>query len=806
MGKKATKKLLKKLKGSGQTKQIKGAKSQKVKHAKAKKPVKAVSLATVLKHQNQKKRKRKRTEQAENGVAKTEAAFDIETASSKEKGKKVESDLKLEDMSLDDFLAGGFKTVLDHDSDSDDDAVMPSEEADLDSNDDEEEEKEDNEEEVENKTEDEDVEEKDGESSDDEDEMDNHMKDLEKLKESDPEFYAHLKKNAADLLEFGQDEIENKEDNSGKPAEKKKTLPALKQGQKLLTSALLKRLQTEAFEKKSYDGLKEIASAFKAGTRIADDEVGKEENNLSSSGSKYVIYNPGVLQKVMITTIRKFHAALDDKLNLSKLKPGQLPKESRKWKRQERFIKRFLLDVIHLLKNSTDPSMLRFVLQNCKNYGKFFACFPDTIANKYLKVLLRHFGSNEDEIVRIAAFLRIRQLAVEGPSNFVEKCMKGAYLAFVREAKFAKSEHTAERVAIQAKCLVELFGVDLVAAYGVIFVYLRQLSLILRAALLSKSEESIKSVYCWQFIHCLKLWGAVLSTYPGINVIETNDSKKVIAQHEQQLRPLIYPFIQVVIGTIRLVPASKYYPLRLHLVNVLNALSRTSRYFIPTAPLILDILQTNELFDKKPVATTKAAPDLNFTLRLKKKELRTGVCQQEIVANTLEALENYFECYKLSVGFPEMIFPSLVTLKNFSRKTRVTRWRSEIRELVAKLTKWSDRIKSKRATVSFGPANVTRAAAFSSALEREDHESNLLKKNKAENEITLDQIENQPKDSPSDEESDDDMDDEEHKESKKQLKDNAKEKAKKKQKVEKVVVGTEDVVEDMLELSSSDEE
>mmetsp|Transcript_5923 Transcript_5923/g.7176 ORF Transcript_5923/g.7176 Transcript_5923/m.7176 type:complete len:154 (-) Transcript_5923:148-609(-) len=153
-----------------------------------------------------------------------------------------------------------------------------------------------------------------------------------------------------------------------------------------------------------------------------------------------------------------------------------------------------------------------------------------------------------------------------------------------------------------------------------------------------------------------------------------------------------------------------------------------------------------------------------------------------------------------------MIFPSLVTLKNFSRKTRVTRWRSEIRELVAKLTKWSDRIKSKRATVSFGPANVTRAAAFSSALEREDHESNLLKKNKAENEITLDQIENQPKDSPSDEESDDDMDDEEHKESKKQLKENAKEKAKKKQKVEKVVVGTEDVVEDMLELSSSDEE
>ena len=38
--------------------------------------------------------------------------------------------------------------------------------------------------------------------------MQQHRADLEKLKELDPEFYAHLQENASGLLDFGKDEIE----------------------------------------------------------------------------------------------------------------------------------------------------------------------------------------------------------------------------------------------------------------------------------------------------------------------------------------------------------------------------------------------------------------------------------------------------------------------------------------------------------------------------------------------------------------------------------------------------------------------
>lgn len=80
-------------------------------------------------------------------------------------------------------------------------------------------------------------------------------------------------------------------------------------------------------------------------------------------------------------------------------------------------------------------------------------------------------------------------------------------------------------------------------------------------------------VYNWQYVNSLRLWQNLLS--------ETCN--------KPQLQPLIYPFVQVCIGTLKLVPTAQYFPLRLHLTQILIDLSKDTDIFIPVLPFLLEV-------------------------------------------------------------------------------------------------------------------------------------------------------------------------------------------------------------------------
>ena len=59
----------------------------------------------------------------------------------------------------------------------------------------------------------------------------------------------------------------------------------------------------------------------------------------------------------------------------------------------------------------------------------------------------------------------------------------------------------------------------------------------------------------------------------------------------QELKPLVYPLAQVLLGAVRLVPTPRYFPLRLRCIRALLALGKALNQFIPLSPLLLEMLQ-----------------------------------------------------------------------------------------------------------------------------------------------------------------------------------------------------------------------
>jgi nucleolar complex protein 2 len=106
--------------------------------------------------------------------------------------------------------------------------------------------------------------------------------------------------------------------------------------------------------------------------------------------------------------------------------------------------------------------------------------------------------------VKLAAFLRVRQMATVLPFPFLEECLKALYLAYARNCKFV-TEASLPGLTLMGNCVVELYGLDMTSSYQHAFVYIRQLALHLRSAYTKKTPEALQRVHGWQYVNCLKV-------------------------------------------------------------------------------------------------------------------------------------------------------------------------------------------------------------------------------------------------------------------------------------------------------------
>ena len=78
-------------------------------------------------------------------------------------------------------------------------------------------------------------------------------------------------------------------------------------------------------------------------------------------------------------------------------------------------------------------------------------------------------GGQEEVAMRIAAFVAIRELAVQLPRPFIDVCLKAAYHTCVQSARFV-SVNSISSIRFMQNGVVELFGIDFVASYVIGFV------------------------------------------------------------------------------------------------------------------------------------------------------------------------------------------------------------------------------------------------------------------------------------------------------------------------------------------------
>ena len=534
------------------------------------------------------------------------------------------------------------------------------------------------------------VEENEEESSDsDEDDEDDdskaeqrHAEEMKKLQEKDPAFFQYLQENEASLLEFGDDNESGDESSDDEMEED--LLKEKKNSSKdskvespgvILTKELLDKLEHSTFVSHGFRGFRQLISAYRTACHLSNPN---DEQNFQSGG--FIIEDSNVYDKLMVLVLGRCHDAFhrhllhpdsnpsskgeEEKIDINKpLNPNILIK-AKKWSELQKLLEIFFRSTLHLLREAKEPELLEFIVKSCSNFLPFLTPFPKLakgLLKQFVSLWCAPFDSQNDHVVRLQAFIRIRQLALTQPYPFIEDSLKTVYLAYAKSAKFS-TETALATLTFMGNCVVELYSLDTDSSYQHAFIYIRQLALHLRTAIQKKTKEAFQVVYSWQYLNCLKVWTAVLSANPN----------------ESELRSLIYPLTEIIIGVIRLLPTTRHLPIRLHCVRLLQQLAACSETFIPVTSILLDVIDLKEISLKPKKATTNVqGVRLPLIIKLPKSDpLRTMDQLEACIGETFVLLNREIDLYRYSAGFPEFTFRICQRLRKFSKETRVGRWKA----------------------------------------------------------------------------------------------------------------------------------
>jgi hypothetical protein len=561
-----------------------------------------------------------------------------------------------------------------------------------------------------------------------------HKDELQGLQDTDPEFFAFLKKNDTNLLEFGAGESSDDEDDAdmlegddsvdmdsgdegtdyGSDEEERATF-GKQQKEKVrveITSEMVDSAVQKALKSESLTELKKLLSMFRTACIPHGDTDLEEGTDASGASSRFIIPSGDVYEKVMVGSIENVYTVFNKVLgkNVQQCTAAELQGLDKhpKWKKLQLMVVSYFKSIMHTLgglaQATKQSGVALFLISSLENYIAFLAPLP-RLAKNVVKVLLELWaqqpnlpgeGESGDHVaVRSYAFLRIRQIAKQLPGAIAEECFRSMYLKFARQCK-TYNELTAPTVVFMIQSVAELFGTDLGLAYQQAFLYVRQLALHLRAALLKKTEETTRQITSMQFLNCIRLWTRVICSYPS---------------EEKGLGALAFPLSQVIFGVISAVPSIYYTPLKFNLTTCLHQIASACELLVPTTAMVIEVLEHPDLV-AKPTPSTDLAPKLEQMVRLPANSVQKAVVRDVIVQEAVQLLRQDTEVYRFNVGAPEYLYLTIRKLKAFLKKCKIAKWRDFVRTVTGQMEQYSGAALHARAALNAGPMSVTSFEAL----------------------------------------------------------------------------------------------
>jgi len=537
---------------------------------------------------------------------------------------------------------------------------------------------------------------------------------INSLQDKDPEFYEFLKENDEELLNFDEssdeddadeeeegpvhqlpeklevasDESDFEDDTADKPAERK---DEDKKRRKLGQGDLEK--WTEELEKQPNLGtIGEMMEAFRAA--VASIGAGDEE---AKDSVKYTVEGGAVFNGVVRMCVVNLQPALKKVLKIAGDEGHYKPEKTKKWNKVQRHVKVYIQELVKLMSRVSDPAATTVLLKHVHQMMPFIQAFPK--GSKLILSRLISTWCQGEETVRILAFMCVVRLVRNNP--LFETAVKKMYLAYVKNCKFT-SPSSLPLISFMRRSLVELLALDHTTAYYHAFVYIRQLAIHLRNAITANNKENVQAVYNWQFIHSLELWGALLG--------HTSSSSA--------LQPLIYPLVQVILGTIRLVPTPKNFPLRFHCCSILTGISRSTGTFIPVLPFYLDVLNTFN-FNKKSGKVSMKPIDFSCILKLSKSQLVETGFKDATIGAVYDGMLGYLADNSNKIGFPELVTPAVFQMKEFNKKCKVANYTKKVKQILDKIAANQKVVENRRKNVKFSVGDKSSIAAWEASFERD---------------------------------------------------------------------------------------
>jgi len=545
---------------------------------------------------------------------------------------------------------------------------------------------------------------------------------LVSLEETDPEFHKFLQQNDPSLLNFDRidgeefDEAMEEEDDDGdsdgdedkgddsdsdsdledfKPNGHDKIERATRIVE--VTESLVRGLVAKA-STGSLVSIKNLLTIF----RYACIPKLDDKSSNAQSVCEYVLATPEMYQLVMTMVMESAYKSMYKLLDLD---PNKRPdhkvleklEKHPRWKKMQMQVLGFYKSILHVLASLADSNLNAeisiFLLSHLEPYIPLLAPLPRLVKG-VLRVLLsiwsRDITGEEDVLnARAYVFLRIRQIALQLPGTAMDETMRSIYLSYARNCR-NYTEMNAKTVMFMIECTIQIYKLDSSMAYQHAFLFVRQLALHLRTAIIKKSTEKTKELVSWQFINCLRLWTHVMCAM----------------QDHSELGQLIYPLVQVISGVLLAAKSAIGVPLRYHLVEFLQLLAAYSQHFIPNFRTLLEVLEMPELI-AKPTPSTDLAPNFTFLARLPKGSLMKQKIRDAVIEKLCILLRREAEIYRYHVGLPEYLFLTIRTLKAFGKKCKNGHWRDQLRTVVGLFEKYSSFVKTNRVNHNINPMDVT---------------------------------------------------------------------------------------------------